>query len=303
MKNKFLITISDIKGTRHITLNKLIKKIVLYVICIVFLSFIIGVLYIYILTKYTQSLSQKRDELVTKQNELLEKRDELLTQNQDLQNKIDQKNEDFKAIEDKIAEMEDQIGLTSDDNVSLSERIDDIKVTTNQMNTIFSQIPNGEIIDHKKITANFGWRTHPILKRQEFHPGLDLSADIGTPIYAPADGVVELAEYNANNGFGYLVVIVHNYGFKTRYAHMSRKDVVKQGQFIKKGDLIGYSGNTGLSTGPHVHYEIRFIQKPLDPSNFIDWDSKNFEEIFKKEGRVPWQSLIKTITGQLQKQQ
>lgn len=296
MKNKFLITISDIKGTRHITLNKLIKKIILYFMGAAFLSFIIGVLYIYILTKYTQNLSKKRDELITKQNELF-------VQNQELQIKIDQKNEDFKAIEDKIAEMEEQIGLTSDDNVTLSERIDDIKVTTNQMNIIFSQIPNGKIIDHKKITANFGWRTHPILKRQEFHPGLDLSADIGTPIYAPANGVVELAEYNANNGFGYLVVIEHNYGFKTRYAHMSRKDVVKQGQFIKKGDLIGYSGNTGLSTGPHVHYEIRFIQKPLDPLNFINWDSKNFEEIFKKEGRVPWQSLIKTITDQLQKQQ
>lgn len=296
MKDRFIITISDTNGTRHLTMHKLIKKIVIYIIAFVVFSFIFGMLYISILSNQTKDLSKKR-------NELLKIKHELILENEKIQQQLDRRTEDFKAIEDKIADMEEQIGLTSDDNVTLSERIDDIKVTTYQMNAIFSQIPNGDVIDYKRTSARFGWRNHPILKRKEFHPGIDLAADIGTPIYAPADGVVELAEYNANNGFGYLVVIVHNYGFKTRYAHMSRKDVVKQGQFIKKGDLIGYSGNTGLSTGPHLHYEVRFIQKPLDPANFIKWDSKNFEEIFKKEGRVPWQSLIKAITNQLPKQQ
>ncbi|MDY6119757.1 MAG: M23 family metallopeptidase [Campylobacter sputorum] len=296
LKDRFIITISDTNGTRHLTMHKLIKKIVIYIIAFVVFSFIFGMLYISILSNQTKDLSKKR-------NELLKIKHELILENEKIQQQLDRRTEDFKAIEDKIADMEEQIGLTSDDNVTLSERIDDIKVTTYQINAIFSQIPNGDVIDYKRTSARFGWRNHPILKRKEFHPGIDLAADIGTPIYAPADGVVELAEYNANNGFGYLVVIVHNYGFKTRYAHMSRKDVVKQGQFIKKGDLIGYSGNTGLSTGPHLHYEVRFIQKPLDPANFIKWDSKNFEEIFKKEGRVPWQSLIKAITNQLPKQQ
>ncbi|ASM39953.1 zinc metallopeptidase, M23 family [Campylobacter sputorum subsp. bovis] len=290
MKDRFIITISDTKGTKHITMHKLIKKIVLYIVIFVICSFIFGMLYIGILSTQTNELSKKRNELLILKNELM-------LENEKIQQQLDKRTQDFKAVEDKIAEMEEQIGLTSDDNVTLIERIDDIKVTTYQMNAIFSQIPNGDVIDYKRVSAKFGWRDHPILKRKEFHPGIDLSADIGTPIYAPADGVVELAEYNGNNGFGYLVVIEHNYGFKTRYAHMSRKDVVKQGQFIKKGDLIGYSGNTGLSTGPHLHYEIRFIQKPLDPANFMKWDSKNFEEIFKKEGRVPWQSLIKAITN------
>lgn len=296
MKDKFIITISDVKGTRHITLHKLIKKIVLYVVIFIFFSFIVGVLYISVLSTQAKDLSKKKNELLLMKNELI-------LENENIQQQLDKRTEDFKSIEDKIAQMEELIGISVDDNVSLSERIDVVKVNTQQINAIFSQIPNGDVIDYKRTSAGFGWRSHPILKRQEFHPGLDLSADIGTPVYAPADGVVELAEYNANNGFGYLVVIEHNYGFKTRYAHMSRRDVVKQGQFIKKGDLIGYSGNTGLSTGPHLHYEVRFIQKPLDPTNFMKWDSKNFEEIFKKEGRVPWQSLIKAITDQLPKQQ
>lgn len=295
MKNKFVITISDTKGTRHITMHKLIKKIVLYIIAFVIFSFVFGMLYISVLYTQTKDLTKKRNELLTYKNELL-------LENEHIQRQLDQRTQEFKAVEDKIAEMEEQIGLSADDNITLIERIDDIKVTTHQMNAIFSQIPNGDVLKYKRTSARFGWRDHPILKRKEFHPGIDLSADIGTPIYAPADGVVELAEYNANNGFGYLVVIEHNYGFKTRYAHMSRKDVVKPGQFVKKGDLIGYSGNTGLSTGPHLHYEVRFIQKPLDPANFIKWNSGNFEEIFKKEGRVPWQSLIKALTDQLPKQ-
>ncbi len=164
-------------------------------------------------------------------------------------------------------------------------------------------IPNGDVIKHNGVSATFGWRTHPILHRKQFHPGVDLRAPVGTPIYAPADGVVEFAGYNATNGFGYVVIIEHNFGFKSRFAHMSRKDVVKEGEFIKKGTLIGYSGNTGLSTGPHLHYEIRFIQRPLDPINFIKWNSKNYEEIFKKEQRVSWQSLVRTLADLTPKQQ
>ena len=67
------------------------------------------------------------------------------------------------------------------------------------------------------------------------------------------------------------------------------------GEFVNKGDLIALSGNTGLSTGPHLHYEIRFLQLPLDPLNFIDWNEQNYKEIFTKEEDIPWQSLIKAM--------
>lgn len=141
-----------------------------------------------------------------------------------------------------------------------------------------------------------------ILNKKEFHPGIDLRAALNTPIYAPANGVVEYAAYS-NNGYGYSVILIHNFGFKTVYAHMMRKDVVKAGQFVKKGDLLGYTGNTGLSTGPHLHYEVRFINKLLDPKIFIDLNQKNYEQIFDKERRVPWQSLIKALLLQYPKLQ
>ena len=79
---------------------------------------------------------------------------------------------------------------------------------------------------------------------------------------------------------------------------MTRKDVVKAGDFVNKGDLIGYTGNTGLSTGPHLHYEVRFINKTLEPLYFLNLKRKNMNEFFNQERRVPWQSLIKAVSAQ-----
>ncbi|CUU70106.1 M23 family metallopeptidase [Campylobacter hyointestinalis] len=295
MKNKFIITITDINGSKNYLLHQLIKKIVVYIVLIAVVSFFIGLAYISYLENKTDSLKQKRDELTKIKNELF-------LENEKMQEKLAASSEEFAAIEDKIALLEDQLGLNTDNNITMESRLETLILTSSQQQLMFSMIPNGEVIKSNGISAEFGWRSHPILNKKEFHQGVDLRADIGTPIYAPADGVIEFAGYN-NSGFGYLVIIEHNFGFKTRFAHMSRKDVVKEGEFVKKGDLIGYSGNTGLSTGPHLHYEIRFIQRPLDPINFIKWNSKNYEEIFNKEQRVSWQSLVNTLTTLMPKQQ
>lgn len=295
MKNKFIITITDINGSKNYLLHQLIKKIVVYIVLIAVVSFFIGLAYISYLENKTDSLKQKCDELTKIKNELF-------LENEKMQEKLAASSEEFAAIEDKIALLEDQLGLNTDNNITMESRLETLILTSSQQQLMFSMIPNGEVIKSNGISAEFGWRSHPILNKKEFHQGVDLRADIGTPIYAPADGVIEFAGYN-NSGFGYLVIIEHNFGFKTRFAHMSRKDVVKEGEFVKKGDLIGYSGNTGLSTGPHLHYEIRFIQRPLDPINFIKWNSKNYEEIFNKEQRISWQSLVNTLTTLMPKQQ
>jgi murein DD-endopeptidase MepM/ murein hydrolase activator NlpD len=102
----------------------------------------------------------------------------------------------------------------------------------------------------KHAPSGYGWRTHPIYKTQEFHPGMDFTAEQGTPIYATGDGVVEIADANAQ-GYGNHVVINHGFGYQTLYGHMS-KIATTPGKKVKRGDLIGYVGSTGLSTGPHV---------------------------------------------------
>ncbi|EPB3788507.1 peptidoglycan DD-metalloendopeptidase family protein [Campylobacter upsaliensis] len=290
LKNKFTITISDINGSRHFYLNQIIKKIVLYIIAFVFLFLISSGFYI----KY---LDSKVDALDGKREELLKKSKELETLNMTMQQSLDEKAAQYAVIEDKIASFEEALGLENENNLTISARLENLNLTNDQQQGILNQIPNGWPITNKGVTGKFGWREHPILKRKEFHPGIDLAASIGTPIYAPASGVVEFSGYS-NNGYGYNVILLHNFGFKSVFAHMTRKDVVKAGDFVNKGDLIGYTGNTGLSTGPHLHYEVRFINKTLEPSYFLNLKRKNMNEFFNQERRVPWQSLIKAVSAQ-----
>ena len=116
-----------------------------------------------------------------------------------------------------------------------------------------------------QVTSSFGYRMHPIYKTPKFHAGMDFTGTIGTPIYATGNGVV--IESKFDKGYGRHVVIDHGFSYKTLYAHMD-KILAKKGQKIKRGDVIGYLGNTGLSTGPHLHYEVRKNNKPIDPINF-----------------------------------
>lgn len=299
VKNKFTITITDINGSKHFYLSQIIKKIVLYVVAFVFIFLIFSGFYI----KY---LDSKLNEINDKKEELLKKSKELENSNARMQKNLEEKAKQYAAIEDKIASFEEALGLETEGNLTINDRLEHLKLTNDQQIGILNQIPNGWPIVNKGITGNFGWREHPLLKRKEFHPGIDLRAEIGTPIHAPASGVVEFSGYS-DNGYGYNVILLHNFGFKTVFAHMMRKDVVKAGQFVNKGDLIGYSGNTGLSTGPHLHYEVRFINKTLEPLYFLNLQRKNMNEFFNQERRVPWQSLVKAVSAQhpipIQKQQ
>ncbi|MBZ7970451.1 M23 family metallopeptidase [Campylobacter sp. RM3125] len=290
IKNKFTITITDVNGSKHFYLNQIIKKIFIYIIAFVLLFLIFSGFYIKYLDSKVTDVSKKREEL-------LKKSKELEYSNIQMQKKIEEKAKQYAAIEDKIASFEEALGLEAENNLTITDRLENLKLTNEQQIEILRQIPNGWPIENKGITGNFGWREHPLLKRKEFHPGIDLRAEVGTPVYATANGVVEFAGYS-DNGYGYNVILLHNFGFKTVFAHMTRRDVVKAGQFVSKGQLIGYSGNTGLSTGPHLHYEVRFINKTLEPLYFLNLKRKNMNNFFNQERRVPWQSLVKAVTAQ-----
>ncbi|MEE3712053.1 peptidoglycan DD-metalloendopeptidase family protein [Campylobacter sp. CLAX-7218-21] len=296
MKDKIVVTITDVNGSRNYLLSQVLKRIFIYVVAVLLLIFVLGGLYMGYLQDETNVLRETKEELISSSKNLN-------IEYENIKQKLSTKEEELMAIEDKISFLEEQIGLNDDSNITtIDDRLEQIKLTVEQQNIIFSMIPNGKVIEDGGITAAFGWRIHPVLGHKHLHQGIDLRAPIGTPVYAPADGVVQVAGFNVVGGYGYLVVLEHNFGFKTRFAHLSRKDVVKEGQFVKKGELIGYSGNTGISTGPHLHYEIRFVQRPLDPINFINWSRKNYEEIFEKEKRVTWQSLVKAVANLTLKQ-
>ncbi len=116
------------------------------------------------------------------------------------------------------------------------------------------------------ISSPFGDRLHPIYKVKKHHDGVDISAPRGTPIYASANGTIKMAR--TVNGYGKMVTVDHKYGFQTRYGHMN-KILVRKGQIVKRGDKIGEVGSTGLSTAPHLHYEVRFKGKAINPSPFF----------------------------------
>lgn len=135
--------------------------------------------------------------------------------------------------------------------------------------------------DLKRVASGFGYRVDPVYKTVKFHAGLDFTAPQGTPIYATADGIVRTAG-NLGNGFGNHVVINHGYGYETLYGHMFRIKV-RSGERVKRGEIIGWVGNTGKSTGPHCHYEVHKNGRTLDPVYFFynDLTPEQFDRLLK----------------------
>jgi len=119
----------------------------------------------------------------------------------------------------------------------------------------------------RQVTSGFGWRIHPIYKTQEFHPGLDFPSNQGTPVYATGNGKVEFASVD-NSGYGLHIIVNHGFGYQTLYGHLS-KIAVRLGEKVKRGQLIGYVGSTGLSTAPHLHYEVIKNNEKVNPINYI----------------------------------
>ena len=121
-----------------------------------------------------------------------------------------------------------------------------------------------------RISDKFGYRLDPFIQKIKHHDGVDISAPRGTEVYASADGIVERAKnnYKPNHGYGKEVIINHGNGIKTRYAHLDKINV-KPGQRVNRWDIIGWVGNTGRSTGPHLHYEVMANGQHKDPQLYM----------------------------------
>jgi murein DD-endopeptidase MepM/ murein hydrolase activator NlpD len=140
----------------------------------------------------------------------------------------------------------------------------------------FSNIPSINPIRNGKINSGFGYRTHPITGSWEFHEGLDIGGDFGTPIYATAGGTVIYSDWRY--GYGLSVGLDHGNGFTTFYAHNSR-NLVGPGERVEKGQIIAYVGNTGSTTGTHVHYEVRYQGRLTNPVRFLSLSYRDLDRI------------------------
>lgn len=296
---RLVLMITDCHGTYSLNLHIFFKRIFLY--ALVFLTTLIA----FIVT----SLGVFNYELkkIAINNEILEQEyAKLLGTNKKLSQTIAQRIEEITLVGDRVEYLEGMVGVPSDTkeyegmDYGLKDRIDNASIAGAQKAWVMKFIPNGYPLDYYyRISDVFGYRIHPILNKEHLHVGIDFSAEIGTPIYATADGVVEFAHKGFNGGYGHMVKIDHSFGFKTYYAHLEDL-LVKRGDFVKKGQMIAHSGNSGKSTGPHLHYEIRFLGAYINPDSFLKWNMQGFSLIFEKEKNIPWQSLLTTITTMME---
>jgi murein DD-endopeptidase MepM/ murein hydrolase activator NlpD len=171
------------------------------------------------------------------------------------------------AVEETIAQNKRQFDF-------LKKRLESIKEVSEKQKSYFDEKPS-ILPASGRFTSEFGSRNHPVLGRMSYHEGLDIANLMWTPVVAPADG---MCTYSGPRGdYGLMIEITHrNSGYTTRYAHL-KSSSVKVGDIIKRGDMIGNVGNSGLSTGPHLHYEVRIAGTPVNPRLYIV--NNNFDYI------------------------
>lgn len=164
---------------------------------------------------------------------------------------------------------------------------DDLATLAKEKNEMLASIPAIQPIsnqDLKRFASGFGMRIHPIYKVMKMHTGVDFSAPTGTPVFSTGNGkIVKIERSNSNRGYGNSILVDHGHNYITRYAHLSKIDV-RVGQKVKRGQVIGEVGNTGGSVAPHLHYEIEYKDKKVNPVNFFysDLSPSEYEEIIRQ---------------------
>jgi len=169
-----------------------------------------------------------------------------------------------------------------------SKSFDELISLAREKEEMLASIPAIMPVSNKDLTrtaSGWGLRIHPIYKIVRFHYGMDFTAPVGTEVYATGDGVVE-SIISSRRGYGNHIVVNHGFGYKTLYAHLDRFNV-RQGQKVKRGDVIGFVGNTGLSIAPHLHYEVELNGIKVDPSNYFfhDLTPEEYERIVEIASR------------------
>ncbi|MBY4677888.1 M23 family metallopeptidase [Marinobacterium arenosum] len=302
MKRKLVITLTTVYGSTQYTLGQAAKYLFLLFLLLAALSFFVSNGLLMITRDSLADLEQDHLQLQASYAEVsdsqqlfMREKDELDSALSELRLERDslaQENQRFAQAIDRINQLEGLLGI-SGEGLSTAERMEALRRVAEQRKYLLHQIPNGLPMDGKpQITDRFGMRHHPVYKKRMQHGGIDFRASVGTPVYATADGVVEYAAFHKKSGYGKLIILQHNFGFKTYFGHLDKMEVQSR-QFVRKGQLIGYSGNTGVSTGPHLHYEVRHLFSRLNPEPFLALNMTNVDSIFSQIRSVEWASLKK----------
>ncbi len=293
MKNKISLTISDFEKTKSYTFSKFTLKILVFLSSILFMVALGSIAYVFYLQDEINSLNEDKQKYISSMALRDEKIYDLTKNYSDY---MEKKSEDTEIL---LAKLEELKSINDYENTALKDEINYnilASFRVDKRNYSLQNIPSGTPLKNFKISSTFGFRKDPISYSTQFHKGLDFTSQ-DKNIYATANGVVEFTQTDNIGQYGKMIKISHSFGFKTAYAHLSQV-LVNDGDFVKKGDIIGIMGNSGKSTGTHLHYEVSYLNRNLDPINFVKWDINSYNEIFKNERRVGWEKLITYINQQ-----
>lgn len=294
MRQRFHVTITDYRGSRHFTLDQLVRRVIAGAAAALAVIMIAGGVSIVMLSGKVGSLNTEVAELTAEKETIRADKERLAGQRRELEAEVQRRSRELAVLGTEVQRIETLVGLESANDRPLVQRIDTAAQTAFEKRLMLRSIPSGYPVQSGRVTSDFGMRRHPIHEREALHGGVDLRAKRGTPIHATADGVVEWAAVHESSGLGKMVKLIHNYGFSTIYGHLD--DIkVASGSYVKRGDLLGYSGNTGQSAAPHLHYEVRYLQRRLDPSPFLRWSLEEYDVLFSEEDRVQWESLTEVV--------
>lgn len=181
-----------------------------------------------------------------------------------------------------VDELSERMTMLENKIYTQIQSFDQLKLTLGDQQDKLAHIPSVIPINIEDYTmsSGYGWRRDPIYGSSKFHEGLDFAATVGTNVFATGEGLVKIARYQS--GYGNCIDIDHGYNYVTRYAHLSEIDV-KEGETVKRGQFIGKVGSTGKSTGPHLHYEVRFKDVAQNPVNyyFMDLTPEEYYEMIR----------------------
>ncbi|MBR9788435.1 MAG: peptidoglycan DD-metalloendopeptidase family protein [Vibrionaceae bacterium] len=299
MSKKIIIQIPTKNGDQQFYLGRI--SVVTVLASVIALPAVIGgAWYLNQQQRYDQDvLVQAVAKLESEKNEITALYEEQLDTNHSLSQSLTDRNNQIQLLGKRVFDVESVLGLADEElmldenNLALEERIDAAAIDSAVRATMFRLIPNDSPITYQRISSSYGSRINPISGKRHVHTGIDLTCKRGEEVLAPADGVVETVR-PGNRGYGNYLTLRHSFGFMSSYAHLKHFNV-KSGEFVSKGDVIARCGNSGNSTGPHLHYEVRFLGRALNPQYLMDWTPENFNYVFEKENKVKWGPLVQLI--------
>lgn len=288
MQDRLVVSIVDEKGSKQFSLPRNASKLIALGVVVVFVMFLASFFVMDFLMNQINDIVKQKNDAISQYHSIYQK-------NAKLKNAIQQKTDELEAVNSKIDKLEDIVNIKS--NITKHPqmtKVDLQSISNAHKLLLLNLIPNGDPLKDFQEKIKTSERIHPLRNIKGVEGGMDYLTNHKTPVLATADGVVVLVQENGKTGLGNVIKLTHSFGFSSVYAHLDTL-TIKKGDFVQKGQVIGYSGSSGRSNGDRLYYEVGFLGNPLNPETYASWGFDNFDVIFQKEDGIDWKNLVWAI--------